>query len=220
MRKSVNEASMKAPPTEASLPGQTPASLGGAGADRALIFGYLIPGLGLLGAAVATRLDFPLYHDEQYYIPLSRRFARGISVDLIRTYDGIASSPGPLLYATYAAFIQVIGDSIRSMRAVSILIMGLFGAVAVDVGRLAGIRNLAWFGLAVLTLPHFASSGITVLSEPVALLGSGLAVNFWLRGLRTGRVGWFWLSALPLAVSINVRPTQLPLAPALMAMAS
>jgi 4-amino-4-deoxy-L-arabinose transferase-like glycosyltransferase len=210
---------LPAAPPEALPTAPAPTSLGDARSGRRAILGYLVPGLGLVAAAVATGLDFVPYHDEQYYIPLSRRFAKGISVELIRTYDGIASSPGPLLYTTYAAFIQVVGDGIRSMRSVSILIMGLFGAVAVDVGRLAGVRdrNLIWFGLAVLALPHFSSSGITVLSEPMALLGGGLAVDFWLRGMRSGRVGWFWLSALPLAVSINVRPTQLSLVLALAA---
>ncbi len=188
--------------------------------DWRIILGYLIPGLGLVAIALTTGLDFAPYHDEQFYIPLSHRFAHGITLRLIRTYDGFASSAGPLMYATYGAWLRIVGDGARAARSFSVLLMSLAGVVAVDVGRLSGVRNLIWFGLAVLALPHYATCGITVLSEPMALLGGLLAVDCWLRGLRSRRDGWFWLAAFPMAVAINARPTQLGLVLALSAIGS
>jgi hypothetical protein len=174
------------------------------------------PGLGLALTALVTRLGFATYHDEGYYLPLARKFAEGLSLDLIRTYDGIPSALGPVFYLVHGLWLRLAGDSLLMARILTVLIGSAVGAVVVEIGRVAGVRHPIWFGLAVLGLPHFATCGITMLSEPMALLGSTLGVYCWLRGLVSERPGWFLVASIPLALAIDVRVTQLALVPALL----
>ncbi len=143
-----------------------------------LVIVHLVAGVGTL----------PVKWDEKYVKPvLDAIFASQWSLHSLVDYD---DTKGPVFFWLYAAFGELVGRDLRSLRWLSILCTALWAASLGTLlsrderrpGQLAAVMGLA------LTLPYSLVMSQLVMSEPSFLLGCVIMAMLAVRSLGCERI--------------------------------
>lgn len=157
---------------------------------RLLSSGTTLLAVILLTTAIAIALgalsdDRKLFDgDEATYMRVISLFDKGLSLDLLRSYEGEPASPAPLFFIIYAWCGKLLGFSYPVFRALSLLVTLLaMLCLWIFLRRQPLHDERVFFPLLAFLFPYIFCMGFSVMAEPLTLLLTVLGLCCYLRGL-------------------------------------
>lgn len=144
--------------------------------------------------------------DEHIYVRVTRLFEKGMSLELLRRYEGEPASPAPLFFVVYAAIGRILGSSYLVYRSVSLVItllatLGVWAYTRFEAPR----DERHCFPQLLYLFPYIFCMGFSVMAEPLTLLLTVLGLIGYLHGLTRRSDTALLLGTLTLTAALHVR---------------
>jgi hypothetical protein len=136
----------------------------------------------LLGALSEGRSLFD--GDEEIYLRVARIFENGLSLELLRTYEGEPASPAPLFFIVYSLVGKAFGYTYSVLRGFSYLLtlLAVFTVwFSIRPARSKGDRD--FFPWLLILFPYIFCMGFAVMAEPLTLLLTVVGMCLYMTGL-------------------------------------
>lgn len=123
-------------------------------------------------------------NDEIIYMRVIRFFNQGISLELLRSYNGEPASPAPLFFIVYAWVGKLFGFSYSVFRGLSLGITLLtMVCLSVFLRQQTLQEQRVFFPLLLFLFPYIFCMGFSVMAEPLTLLFTVVGLCCYLYGL-------------------------------------
>ncbi len=155
--------------------------------------------------------------DEEIYLRVIKIFDRGLSLELLRSYQGEPASPAPLFFIIYAWWGKLFGFTYPVFRGLSLIITLLtMLCLSVYLHKQAPHHQRIFFGLLLFLFPYIFSMGFSVMAEPLTLLFTVLGLCCYLYGLERQSDAALVLGSIAITAALYVRIQAVFALPALM----
>ncbi len=175
---------------------------------RGMLVVVLISSSAAIAAGALGADREPFSHDEFIYFDLLVRFTEPWSWSLLRDYDGVPASPGPVFFVTYGAVGGIFGHSFAVYRFTSLALTCLtvltvwrFGATRGGERRVSPL--LLWLH------PYVFAMAFSVMAEPLTMLLTALGLTAYAgavdRSRDVGRWRLLLLGGVCVTLALHVR---------------
>lgn len=155
--------------------------------------------------------------DEEIYLRVIKIFDRGLSIELLRSYQGEPASPAPLFFIIYAWWGKLFGFTYSVFRGLSLIITLLtMVCLSVYLRKQALHHQRIFFPLLLFLFPYIFSMGFSVMAEPLTLLFTVLGLCCYLYGLERQSDAALVLGSIAITAALYVRIQAVFAIPALM----
>lgn len=156
-----------------------------------------------LGALSENRALFD--SDEEIYLRVIKIFDRGLSLELLRSYQGEPASPAPIFFIIYAWWGKIFGFSYQVFRGLS-LVLTLLTMLCLSIFLRKQAQNQrVFFPLLLFLFPYIFSMGFSVMAEPLTLLFTVVGICCYLYGLENESDVALFLGSIAITAALYVR---------------